>query len=169
MKKALIIVGSIVAGIMVLSFALCTFGFLVSESEKPKDKQDTVKFESKKPDKADQIKTEVPKEEDKDYDLEVTAKQLIKEFEDNEVKANKKYKDKKIKITGEVATIGQNSSDTYIHLTSGKILGLTNITCNLKNTEDEKAETLNKGDNVAVVGIVKEMIWNITVNDCELR
>jgi uncharacterized membrane protein YdfJ with MMPL/SSD domain len=163
MKKAFIIIGSIVAGIMVLSFALCTFGFLVSESDKTKDKQDTVKFESKKTDKADQIKTEAPKEN------KVTAKQLIKEFEDNEVKANKKYKDKKIKITGEVATIGQNSSDTYIHLTSGKILGLTNITCNLKNTEDGKAEKLNKGDNVAVVGIVKEMIWNITVNECELR
>ena len=169
MKKAFIIVGSIIAGIMVLSFGLCIFGFMVTESDKTKDKQDTVKFESKKPDKADQIKTEVPKEENKDYDLEVTAKQLIKEFEDNEVAANKKYKNKKIKITGEVATIGQNSSDTYIHLTSGKILGLTNITCNLKNTEDGKAEKLNKGDNVAVVGIVKEMIWNITVNDCELR
>jgi hypothetical protein len=168
MKKAFIIIGSIVAGIMVLSFALCLFGFIVTKSDKTKDKQDTVKFESKKTDKADQIKTEVPKE-NKDYDLEITAKQLIKEFEDNEVSANKKYKNKKIKITGEVATIGQNSSDTYIHLTSGKILGLTNITCNLKNTEDGKAETLNKGDNVAVVGIVKEMIWNITVNDCELR
>ena len=163
MKKAFIIIGSIVAGIMVLSFALCLFGFIVTKSDKTKDKQDTVKFESKKTDKADQIKTEAPKEN------KVTAKQLIKEFEDNEVKANKKYKDKKIKITGEVATIGQNSSDTYIHLTSGKILGLTNITCNLKNTEDGKAEKLNKGDNVAVVGIVKEMIWNITVNDCELR
>jgi hypothetical protein len=71
MKKAFIIIGSIVAGIMVLSFALCTFGFLVSESEKPKDnkKVDTIDVKSTEA-KKDYKKTE-NMFENKDFILKI--------------------------------------------------------------------------------------------------
>lgn len=76
--------------------------------------------------------------------IEISAADLVREYEANEVRADGKYKGKILKVSGTVTDfrsgavrlgVGNNSVDVYV-----------------AKTEIEKVAALNKGDTVTVVG-----------------
>jgi hypothetical protein len=86
----------------------------------------------------------------------VDAKQYFKDYQDNEVTADEKYKGKDILISGVVASIQKDFTDgAYITLSVDEI-GIQNVRVTLKDNND--AKTLHKGQAVRFSGIGGGMI-----------
>ena len=100
----------------------------------------------------------------------ITAEDLAKAFEDNEINANKLYKDKMVEVTGEVSDIGEALGSTYITLEAGEEFALTQAQCFFKNEEQiNKIAELSKGDTVTVIGKCDGKSMNVGVNDCSFK
>ena len=101
--------------------------------------------------------------------LKISAIDLAKQYVDNEVKADKDYKDKLIEVNGKITEIGVSFGQTYIVLSSGVDFSLTNIQCFFDDkAEIDKISDLNKGDTVTVQGTVDGKSLNVGVVKCKL-
>lgn len=99
--------------------------------------------------------------------IAVSASDLANAFENNEIKANGNYKDKKVKVSGTISDIGEVFGSTFIVLSSGKDFSLTNVQCFFENKEEiTKIKDLNKGDSVTVIGKVDGKSMNVSVRNC---
>lgn len=103
--------------------------------------------------------------------IKITSKDLIKAYDDNEVKADKKYKDKQLKITGEITDIGKDITDTpYITLGNGDEFAAISVQCCFSDDQQiKKVGNLKKGETVTVTGTCDGQSLNIVVNDCTLK
>lgn len=82
------------------------------------------------------------------YDITTTAPNLYQEYDENEVVADEKYKDKKIAVTGTIQDIGKDvMDDAYITLNTDNY-GI--VQCSFNNSK--MVRTLSKGDRITVVG-----------------
>lgn len=118
-----------------------------------------------------------PTEEAKEKNIELTAtaKEISKDYYDNEVKADKKYTEKYSEITGVVTDISVTMGQVYIVLDGVSEFDETvlapDIQCFFSDDEKEieKLEELKKGDEVTVIGDIDGMSMNVGVNDCKLK
>lgn len=102
--------------------------------------------------------------------VKVSAVDLAKAYEDNEVNADKNYKGKTIETSGTIKDIGVIAGQTFIVLSSGKEFSVTNVQCFFKDkAEIDKISSLKKGNNVTIQGIVDGKSMNVGVNDCILK
>ena len=85
------------------------------------------------------------------------AGQMVKDLENNAMKAEKKYNDQYIKVTGKLTTI--DSDGSYIDIEpTGDNFSMYSITCYLQNEEQENVVTeLSTGDTVTIKGQVTEV------------
>lgn len=114
-------------------------------------------------------KTET-KQEVKEEVLKVSAVDLAKAYEDNEVSADKSYKDKTAEINGKVSDIGVVGGQTYIVLSSGKDMSVTDVQCFFEEqSEIDKVSNLKKGDTVTVQGKIDGKSMNVGVNNCTIK
>lgn len=101
-------------------------------------------------------------------ELTVTAVQLAKDYDENEIKANSLYKGKLIKITGEIDTIGEVLSSTYVTLSAGKDFALTRSQCFFDNVDEiAKIVNMKKGDKVTIIGRVDGKSMNVGIRECK--
>ncbi|WP_207713344.1 OB-fold protein [Clostridium cochlearium] len=86
----------------------------------------------------------------------VTSAKLSKEYEENEVKADKQYKNKLASISGEVYDIGVIDGETFSVLSADKDFAVTEVQCFFHDKEEiDKISNLNKGDKVTVEGKIQ--------------
>lgn len=118
-----------------------------------------------------EVKEEVkPKEEVKQEVLKVTAVDLAKAYEENEVKADKDYKDKNVEVVGKIQDIGVIAGQTYVVLSAEKDFAITNVQCFFKEqAEIDKVSTLKKGDTTTIQGKVDGKSMNVGVNNCTIK
>lgn len=103
-------------------------------------------------------------------DITITGADLAKAFEDNEVKAKKDYTGKRAEITGTVQDIGEMFGQTYIVLESQEEFSITNVQCFFKDEKEiDKIATLEKGNEVTIIGTIGEKSINVSVNDCKFK
>ena len=87
----------------------------------------------------------------------VSAANLIKQFEDNELKADAKYKGKTLKITGTVEKIDTEAfddSDYVLNLTGGGDFEILNVS--VYDIPSMDLADINKGDKVTVTADFKD-------------
>lgn len=121
------------------------------------DTKDTTKQEEK------------AQEEVQEEAIAVSAYELYKQYDANEVKADRAYKDKVLEITGEVTDIGVSLNQTYVCLSTGEY-SMFSVQCFFKeDSEIDKVSNLNNGDTVTITGTCDGMSLNIGVNDCKLK
>lgn len=114
-------------------------------------------------------KTEAKKEV-KEEVIKVSAVDLAKAYEENEVKADKSYKDKTAEISGKVNDIGVVAGQTYVVLSAEKDFALTNVQCFFKEqAEIDKVSNLKKGDTVTIQGKIDGKSMNVGVNNCIIK
>ena len=90
--------------------------------------------------------------------IEITAVQLVNEFQENELEANKKYLDKVIQVTGNINAVGDNQEGmTTLTLSSDD--AFTGVFCMLK----EKAAGLKVGDKITIKGICSGMLTDVRI------
>ncbi|PQJ79397.1 OB-fold protein [Polaribacter porphyrae] len=101
-------------------------------------------------------------------DYEISAINLYREYEANEIAADNKYKNKKLAVTGVVVEISEVYGEVTVDLSTGDELNLTTIKCSVKNKK--KVAELRKGQNVTIIGICDGLTLNLYVGmeKCEI-
>lgn len=126
-----------------------------------------IEEEQNKNEQVIQQKEEIKQEEKKDY-IEVDYKVLHKEYMDNPIAADAKYRGKKLRLTGEVYNIDREiMGNTYITF---YIDFLEDVRITFKMSEESKVAQLRKGQTVTIQGICKGTLLSTSValNDCEI-
>lgn len=95
----------------------------------------------------------------------VTASALVKEYEDNEVKADAKYKGKVIVVEGKVQEIGKDLFDDIYVVIGGTGL-LDGVQCAFGDEATDVVASLGKGDSVKIEGTVSGLLGNVQLEDC---
>lgn len=84
-------------------------------------------------------------------DYEVTSQQIYKEFQDNEVAATAKYKDKKIRVTGTLISFERILGTNYCYIGSpGDFIG--EVSCAMSEEFSNQAGNYTKGQQMYIEG-----------------
>lgn len=115
--------------------------------------------------------TDTKKSEEKKVEaINVSAVDLAKAYEDNEVNADKSYKGKTVLISGKISDIGVMAGQTFVVLSPEKDFAVTSVQCFFKEkSEIDKIANLKKGDTVKIQGVVDGKSMNVGVNNCVLN
>ena len=157
MKKALCL---LLASVLALSLAAC------SESSA----QDSQAGGEKNASSAAAEPTEKPAEKsdpaEQEAAIEVTAKELLKEYE-----ADETYRDKLVTVTGIINDIGKDVlDDTYVAVGTGDDYEFTTVQCYFSDEgELAKVGDLEKGAEITVTGTCDGLSINVLLKDCVLK
>jgi hypothetical protein len=99
--------------------------------------------------------------------LSIDAKQLLSEYNNNEVAADMEYKGKKVLVSGYIDSIGKDIRDNA-YLVIGRD-GLNGVQCFFKKEEDGYIAELYKGEYVDVEGVVSGKFMNVLVKNAILK
>lgn len=97
--------------------------------------------------------------------ISITASELIAAYDENEVAADGKYKNKNLEVTGTIASIGSGINDPYIVLRDGD--SYIGIQCYFENQSG--LANLKKGDQITIKGIGKGKLLNVNVEKCKIK
>ena len=100
-------------------------------------------------------------------DMEVTASELYRAYEANEVSADQQYKGKRLLITGVVENIGKDVMDNpYVAL---KIDFLKGVNCYFDDENNKVLSHLSKGQKIQIIGTCAGLtLTDVVVKDCGL-
>lgn len=94
--------------------------------------------------------------------IEISAAQLYEEYEANEIAADQKYKDKMLKVTGVVSSIGKDVlGSPYVVLTGGGEYEVWGVQCTFSSAYEPQLAKLTKGQVVTVTGKCKGYLINV--------
>ena len=98
--------------------------------------------------------------------LKVTSKTLYKEYNNNEIAADDKYKGKIIQVRGTIRDIGKDiMDDAYISLIGDDFFG--DVQCFF--TDKSYLLNLKKGQRVNVIGYCDGLFMNIILQNCIIK
>ncbi len=86
--------------------------------------------------------------------ISVTAEDLYKEYEANEIAADRKYKGKSIRVSGTIRDIGKTLGEPYVNLATGKFSHQVIVYFPDKKYDDQLAQ-YSTGTNIEVTGTCK--------------
>lgn len=100
--------------------------------------------------------------------VQTTGIQIYKDYQENEIAADAKYKDKMVIITGKIDNIGKDITDEpYITLENGEKYAISHAQCYFKDKgQIEKASQLQKGQSVKIIGKGSGAFGNYFIKDC---
>lgn len=102
--------------------------------------------------------------------IKVSAEDLAKAYVDNEVKADKTYKDNIVEVTGEIKDIGVVFGKTYLVLSSGKDFSITDIQCYFSDQKEiDKIANLEKEQEITITGKVSGKSLNVSIKKCSIK
>ncbi len=101
----------------------------------------------------------------------VDLKTLLKDYKDNEVRADGLYKGKVVETSGKIADIGVSLGRPHLTINqTGEKLDHPALQCNFGKDQSDKIAQLAKGAPVKVAGKVSGFfVLNVVAGDCELR
>lgn len=129
---------------------------------------DTTQTTSSSASKSNTVQTSSKSEEEI---IEIDYNVLYKEYQDNAIAADAKYKSKTLKLTGEVYDIDREiAGNTYITFNIGGQYSFKNVRITFKKSEESKVAQLKKGQKVTIKGKCTGTLLSTTValNDCEI-
>ena len=103
---------------------------------------------------------------DSNPSVTISASKLYKEYNENEIAADEKYKGKIIEVTGLIRDIGNDIMDNaYITLVGNEYFG--DIQCYFN--EKSVVAKLSKGKKITVIGSCSGLMINVQINNCIVR
>ncbi len=103
---------------------------------------------------------------DSNPSVTISASKLYKEYNENEIAADEKYKGKIIEVTGVIRDIGNDIMDNaYITLVGDEYFG--DIQCYFN--EKSVVAKLSKGKRITVIGSCSGLMINVQINNCIVR
>ncbi len=99
--------------------------------------------------------------------IEITAAEMMADYDANEVAADMKYRNKWVIITGEIGSISEVLGRKYVSLAEGGLLPVSRVHCHFENRHADQLVDLRKGQDVSMRGRVDGYdIGNVTVSNC---
>ncbi|MHC5038329.1 MAG: OB-fold protein [Planctomycetota bacterium] len=99
--------------------------------------------------------------------LTVSAAQLFKDYEENEVAADEKYKGKILQVSGEVSDIGKDIMDKmYVNLKTENMF--MHVQCYFSDKHKDKLKTMKKGQQVTIKGKCDGKLMGVNLRGCLL-
>ena len=99
----------------------------------------------------------------------VTAKQLLDDYDANEIAASQKYKGQMLEITGVITSITDVLGTVAVSLTDGSEFALESVRCKFDRDDVDQVATLTKGDTVTLRGIGDGYgLLSADVKDCKV-
>lgn len=103
---------------------------------------------------------------DSNPSVTISASKLYKEYNENEIAADEKYKGKIIEVTGVIRDIGNDIMDNaYVTLVGNEYFG--DIQCYFN--EKSVVAKLSKGKRITVIGSCSGLMINVQINNCIVR
>lgn len=101
-------------------------------------------------------------------DKEVSASEIYKDYEKNEVKADNTYKGKKVAVTGKVGEISKDFLNRpFIEFKTGYLKA---VRCNFDKKYINKLADLKKGQSVTIIGTCDGLnLMSVVIKDCKLN
>ena len=101
--------------------------------------------------------------------IQVTATQLISDYQANEVSADAKYKDKTVQVTGTIQNIGKDILDNpYVALSGNSSDLITSVQCMFDKSDEGQLATLSKDKKITLQGKVSGKLGNVLINGCSI-
>jgi len=103
--------------------------------------------------------------------INISAEKLMKEYEENEVAADQKYKNKLIEVSGTIENIGKDLFENpYIALETDPEdeFSLTLIQCGFKKSDEAQLASLIKGKKITLQGTGDGILLNIQLKNCKI-
>lgn len=100
--------------------------------------------------------------------IKVSAADLIKAYNDNEVRADSTHKNKQLTVSGIVTSISVVLGQTNVTIGTGEMFEL-GIICYPLSGQDEKIAALNKGDSIAVTGKCDGKSLSVVMKQCQFK
>jgi hypothetical protein len=99
---------------------------------------------------------------------QVEIRTLLREYADNEVRADSNFKDQVIQTVGIVDDVKKDITNSiYVTLGTGKQFEIPQVQCFFDDAQAQKAASLSKGAKIGVRGRVSGLMMNVLVQDCE--
>ncbi|MCH7738029.1 MAG: hypothetical protein IH872_11590 [Chloroflexi bacterium] len=100
---------------------------------------------------------------DKEPEFEVSAAQIVAEYDRNESAAGEKYEGKVIVVTGVISEIYRGFLRTpYVELKAG-------VRCNFSDNEDPVMLTLTNGQTVSMKGRGDRLLFGVELRGCTVE
>lgn len=148
-----------------IGLAVCFVLFIVGVALPSNNTQDKI-VQAKSPSSSVPSKALNKSSVPEDNTMEINYKTLYKEYNDNPIKADSKYKDKKIQLTGTIADIDRDiGQNPYITFNVDEY-GTQSI--KMSFDDDKPVESLKKGQRVTIVGTCGGTFAStiVVLNDC---
>ena len=100
----------------------------------------------------------------------VTASKLIEDYDGNEIRGDNAWKNQDVEVTGVVRSIDKGPfGGLYVVLSDGNRMSFHSVHVNLKDSEQVRAASLNKGQPATFKGRVQGfVIGSVSVRDAEI-
>lgn len=145
----------------ILIVIILLLGFLASKLGNEKKDSASAPAQATETKKQDEPKAEPA--------LDISAADLAKAYEDNEVNADKQYKDKMVNVTGKIVDISVVLGNTAVTLSDGKDFSLNLVHCSFKDqAEIDKVAKLKKGETITINGKVEGKSVSVVINDSKI-
>jgi hypothetical protein len=104
---------------------------------------------------------------EKDSAIAIDARDLMSVYEDDEIKADARYKNRRLLVTGPVAEIGKDlPAGPFIAIQAGN--QVFTIQCFLEGNDEIVGAQLKKGTVVSIVGTCDGQAGNVFLKNCVL-
>lgn len=99
--------------------------------------------------------------------MSLTSTILLNDFENDEAKANTKYLDQIIEVTGVVTDLSTSGEKTII--TFGNKQAMGTVLCHTRPGEQKKAKNIRKGDSIIIKGICTGYLMDVVLIECVIE
>lgn len=103
----------------------------------------------------------------------IKADALTKEYDENEIAADEKYKSKTLEISGKVSNIAETLGKLTVQLEGHKQNGmnLVSVMCNFDESEKATVSKLKKGQQTTLIGTGdgKTLGFYVGLNQCKIK
>jgi hypothetical protein len=101
--------------------------------------------------------------------IQITALNLIAEYEANEIAADQKYEGTILDITGTIDDFGEDILGTkYLTFSDGSDFSITNVQCFFSDNHVSQLANLQKGQRITVRGKGDGKLFNVHVRGCSI-
>lgn len=99
----------------------------------------------------------------------ISAVNLLDEYDQNEVRADSNYRGRVLEVSGVVHSIGTAFSQTYVTIGTGEKYEFITVQCYFNSGQLDTVASLNKGDEVTIIGKCDGKSLNVSLSNCILK
>lgn len=103
-----------------------------------------------------------------DPPVPIRARTLVKEYEANEIAADRIYKGKKLFVTGTVGDIRKDILDTPYVTLDEQEFGFRSVQAYFDKSAQQELASLQKGETVGVICVCDGLLMNVLMKKCSL-